>query len=141
MPTRQTTKRTVKKTAGAKRSAPRRVARPESIDEYLAGVPDAQRRALGRLRGQIRAAAPGATESISYGMPTFKLDGRPLVYFGAAAKHLSLYAVATDLPELKSYDTSGKGTIRFPVHKPLPAALVTKVVKARIAVLKKGAKY
>ncbi|SRR6266511_423727 len=141
MPTRPTRKGTVKKTSGPKRPAPRRMARYDSVDEYLAAVPPDQRRALGKLRAQIKAAAPTAKESISYGLPTFKLDGRPLAYFGAASKHVSLYALDASLPELKNYDTSGKGTIRFTPEKPLPASLVTKLLRARIAALKKGAGY
>jgi uncharacterized protein YdhG (YjbR/CyaY superfamily) len=141
MPTRQTTRGPVKKTSETKRPAPRRMAQHKSVDAYLAAVPPDQRRALDKLRAQIRRVAPDATESISYGMPTFKLGGRPLAYFGAASKHLSLYALDTRLPELKSYDTSGKGTIRFTPDKPLPASLVTKLLKARIAALKKGAGY
>ena len=144
MPTRQATKRLVKKTGPTKRAGAARPARPESIDEYLAAVPVDKRRALAKLRTQIRAAAPEATEGISYGVPTFKLAGRLLVSFGAAAAHCSLYGVSgTDatgaqLAELESYDTSGKGTVRFAADKPLPQALVTKLVKARIARLKKA---
>lgn len=141
MPRRQTTKRPVKKTGGTKRPVLRRMAQHKSVDAYLAAVPPDQRRALAKLRAQIKAAAPTAKESISYGMPTFKLDGRPLAYFGAATKHVSLYALRTDLPELKNYDTSVKGTIRFTPDEPLPASLVTKLVKARIAALKKDAAY
>ena len=140
MRTSRRTTKTPKKTSGTKRPASRRMTRPESIDAYLAGVPEDQRRALGKLRAQIKAVAPAATETISYGLPTFKLDGRALVYFAAAANHCSLYGLPTDFAELKSYDTS-KGTIRFPADKPLPASLVTKLLKARIARLKKGAKY
>src|SRR6266545_1401760 len=136
MPTRPTMK-----TGGTKRAAPRRIARYESIDAYLAALPPDQRRALDKLRAQIKAAAPAASESISYGLPTFKLDGRPLAYFGAASKHVSLYALDTSVPELKNYDTRGKGTIRFTPDKPLPTALVTKLLKARIAALKKGSGY
>lgn len=130
-----------KRATSATRRAARPAARPASIDDYLAGLPDDKRRALARLRAQIRAAAPEAIESISYGMPTFKLDGRPLVYFAAAAAHCSLYGVGdTDakgapVAELKNYDTSGKGTLRFRADKPPPAALVRKLVKARIALL------
>ena len=107
--------------------------------------PADKRRVLTRLRAQIRSAAPEATESISYGLPTYKLDGRPVVYFGSAAAHVSLYAVgATDakgkpLSELEKYDTSGKGTVRFPPDKPLPAALVTRIVKANVARIRKRA--
>ena len=111
----------------------------KTVARYLASLPDDQRRVLTRLRAQIKAAAPVAVESISYGLPTYKLDGRPIVYFGAAKAHVSLYAVsATDangkpFVELQRYDTSGKGTVRFPSDKPIPAGLVTKIVKANVA--------
>ncbi len=118
-----------------KNSAPRAA---KTVDDYLADLPDDQRRALTRVRAQIKAAAPDATELISYGLPTYRLDGRPVIYFGAATAHLSLYAVGTTdargkaLTELKKYDTSGKGTVRFTPDKPLPAALVTRIVKANV---------
>jgi uncharacterized protein YdhG (YjbR/CyaY superfamily) len=139
MPTKRATKRAVKKASGTKRPAPRRMGRPESIDEYLAGVSEDQRRALGKLRAQIKAAVPRATESISYGIPTFKLDGKPVMYFAAWANHCSLYGFPMEAVPA-NYVTS-KGTIRFPADKPLPAALVTKLVKASIARLEKGARY
>ncbi len=141
MPVKDTKKRTLKKTSGTTRSASLRMAEPKSVDEYLAAVPPDQRRALRTLRAQIKRVAPGATESISYGMPTYKLGGKPLAYFGAAAKHVSLYALDASLPELKSYDTSGKGTIRFTPDKPLPASLVTKLLKARMTGLRRRAGY
>lgn len=137
----------MKKRSLTKRPAAGKTAPPATIDEYLAALPDVKRRALARLRAQIHAAAPEATESISYGVPTYKLGGRPLIYFAAAATHLSLYAVSGNdakgapMPELRRYATSGKGTLRFPVDEPLPAALVTKLVTARIAVLKRDARY
>jgi len=111
--------------------------KPKTIDEYLAAVSDDQRAALEKLRKTIRAAAPKAEECISYGLAAFRLDGRPLVAFGAAAKHCAFYpmsgaTVEAHKAELKDYDTS-KGTIRFQADKPLPAALVRKLVKARIA--------
>jgi uncharacterized protein YdhG (YjbR/CyaY superfamily) len=114
-------------------------AKPRTVNEYLAALPADQRRTLTKMRALIRAAAPKATEGISYGMPTYKLNGKPVVYFGAAADHVSLYAVSDKdvngklLAELAKYDTSGKGTVRFPPDKPLPAALVTKLVKANLA--------
>lgn len=111
--------------------------RARSIDEYLAARPPQQQAALERLRGIIKAAAPSAEECISYGLPAFRLDGRVLVYFGATAKHCSFFpgsgaTVAAHAPLLKDYDTS-KGTIRFQPGKPLPAALVRRLIKARIA--------
>jgi len=108
----------------------------KTVDEYLAALSDDKRAALERLRKTIRAAAPKAQECISYQIPAFRLNGRLLVAFGAAANHCSFYPGAFPVgaykKELKGYDTS-KGTIRFPADKPLPAALVRKLVKARIA--------
>ena len=110
--------------------------KPKTIDQYLAALNDDQRAALEKLRKTIRAAAPQAEECISYGLAAFRLNGKPLVGFGASAKHCAFYpmngsTVAAFQDELKNYDTS-KGTIRFPTAKPLPAALVRKLVKARI---------
>jgi uncharacterized protein YdhG (YjbR/CyaY superfamily) len=111
-------------------------ARPATIDDYLASLSDEKRAALETLRQRIQAAAPKAEECISYGMPAFRLGGKVLVQFGAAANHCSFYPGAHPLraleEELKGYDLA-KGTIRFPVEKPLPAALVRKLVKARMA--------
>lgn len=108
-----------------------------TIDEYLAAVRDDQRTALEKLRKTIRAAAPTAEECISYGLAAFRLDGRALVAFGAAAKHCAFYpmrpaVIEAHANELSKYDTS-KGTIRFQPDKPLPVRLVRKLVKARIA--------
>ena len=107
-----------------------------TIDEYLAALSDDKRAALEKLRRAIKAAAPKATECISYQVPTFRLNGRMLVSFGAAAKHCAFYPgafpVATHKAALKGYDTS-TGTVRFPPEKPLPAALVSRLVKTRIA--------
>jgi uncharacterized protein YdhG (YjbR/CyaY superfamily) len=104
-------------------------------DEYLA-LSDDKRRALEKLRKDIKAAAPKAEECMSYGIPGFRLNGKLLVSYGAAAKHCAFYPGSTlqaFKKEMKDYDTSGKGTIRFPADKPLPSALVRKIVKARIA--------
>jgi uncharacterized protein YdhG (YjbR/CyaY superfamily) len=102
-----------------------------TIDAYLAGLPAAQREALQRVRRIIHATAPDALECISYQMPSFKLHGKGLIWFGAAAKHCAIYGVAND-PALTGYDTSGKGTLRFTVEKPLPDALLRKLVKSRM---------
>jgi uncharacterized protein YdhG (YjbR/CyaY superfamily) len=115
--------------------APMSKAAAGTIDEYLAPLPPDKRAALQRLRRQITAAAPGAEECISYGIPAFRLEGRLLVHFGAATKHCAFYAgavVEAHKDELDGYDTS-KGTIRFQPHAPLPAALVRKLVQAQIA--------
>ncbi|MBI3866666.1 MAG: DUF1801 domain-containing protein [Planctomycetia bacterium] len=112
-------------------------AKPTTIDQYLAAVSDEQRSALEKLRKAIRAAAPKAEEYIGYGLAAFRLDGKPLVAFGATPKHCAFYPMSSSTvsafaDELKKYETS-KGTIRFPPNKPLPATLVKKLVKARIA--------
>jgi uncharacterized protein YdhG (YjbR/CyaY superfamily) len=108
---------------------------PKTIDEYLAPLSEDQRETLENLRKNIQAAAPKAEECISYQIPGFRLDGRLLVSFGAAVKHCAFYpgaVIAAFKSELEKYDTS-KGTIRFPIGQPLPATLVRKIVKARIA--------
>lgn len=107
------------------------------IDAYLAAVPQAPRRALERLRKTIKAAAPKATEVISYRIPTFRYHGG-LVAFAAFQKHCSLFVMSKRVMnayrnELKPYDTTAGATVHFSVEKPLPAALITKLVKARIA--------
>ena len=111
--------------------------KPKTIDEYLAALSDDKRAALEKLRKTIKAAAPKAEECISYQLPAFRLNGRMLVAFGATAKHCAFYPMSSSTvqahqDELKDYDTS-KGTIRFQPDHPLPAALVRKLVKARIA--------
>jgi uncharacterized protein YdhG (YjbR/CyaY superfamily) len=123
--------------SGRTRPAPGTVARkPTTIDEYLSALDEDKRVALEGLRKIIRAAAPKAEECISYQLAAFRLNG-PLVAFGATANHCAFYLMSSSTvedhqAELKGYDTS-KGTIRFQVDKPLPAALVRKLVKARVA--------
>ena len=108
----------------------------KSVDEYLAGVPEPARSTLNRIRAAIRSAVPpDATEAISYGIPAFKHKG-VLLWYAAFSSHCSLFPGASVIKafknELKDFKLS-KGTIRFPVDKPLPPALVGKMVKARIA--------
>jgi uncharacterized protein YdhG (YjbR/CyaY superfamily) len=108
----------------------------KTVAAYIAAQPPDMRAALKVLRTAIKAAAPRAEECISYQMPAFRLDGRILVWFGAATSHCSFYPgaypIAACKRDLRAYKTS-KGTIRFSPDKPLPAALVRKLVKARIA--------
>jgi uncharacterized protein YdhG (YjbR/CyaY superfamily) len=112
-------------------------AAPPNVDEYLAGVPEPARSTLRKIRAMIRSVVPAeATEAISYGIPIFKYKG-PLIGFAAFSKHCSLFPMNSSLTaefkdELKDFLTS-KGTIRFAVNKPMSAALVKKLVKARIA--------
>jgi uncharacterized protein YdhG (YjbR/CyaY superfamily) len=111
--------------------------KPKTVDEYLAGVHADQRAALKTLRRTIRAVAPKAEEYISYGLAAFRLNGRPLVAFGASTNHCAFYPMNSTTVEafrkqLKRFETS-KGTIRFQADNPLPAVLVRKLVKARIA--------
>jgi uncharacterized protein YdhG (YjbR/CyaY superfamily) len=110
--------------------------KPLNIDEYLSTLSSDKRAALEKLRKDIKSAAPKAEECISYNIPAFRLGGRLIVGFGAAANHCAFYPRAHPIKahadELKTYDTS-KGTIRFPVDSPLPATLVRKLVKTRIA--------
>ncbi|MBI2516686.1 MAG: DUF1801 domain-containing protein [Opitutae bacterium] len=105
------------------------------IDQFLATLSADKRSALAKLRKDIRAAAPNLEECISYGLPAFRLNGKFLLAFGAGANHCAFYpgtTVQSLEADLTGYDTS-KGTIRFPADTPLPAALVRKIVKARIA--------
>ena|ERR1039457_778720 len=109
---------------------------PKNIDEYLAGVPEPARSTLNKIRAAIRSAVPQeATETISYRIPAFKYKG-VLVWFAAFSDHCSLFPTASVVAafknELKGFSTS-KGTIQFPTDKPLPTALVKKLVKARVA--------
>ena len=112
------------------------MATPTSVEDYMAALPEEQRAALEKLRKTIKAAAPQATETISYQMPAFKQDGRFLVSYAAFKDHCSLYpasyAVMEALgDELEPY-FSGKGTLRFRADEPIPAAVVKKIVRLRL---------
>jgi uncharacterized protein YdhG (YjbR/CyaY superfamily) len=115
--------------------------RVRTIDEYLTGLDAESRAALQKVRRAIHAAAPKAEECISYGMPAFRLNGKLIAGFRAAANHCSFHpmsgdTVATLRTELTGYDTS-RGTIRFSPRAALPATLVRRLVKARITELQK----
>lgn len=112
------------------------MAAPTSVEDYLAALPEGSRAALEKLRKTIKAAAPEATEAISYQMPGFKDHGRSLVTYAAFKDHYSLFPMSMKVieahrDELEPY-LSGKGTIRFQPDQPLPVALVKKLVKARL---------
>jgi uncharacterized protein YdhG (YjbR/CyaY superfamily) len=126
----------MKKLKSGNRSSAAKGDAPKSVDEYLAGVPEPARSTLNKIRAAIRSAVPPeATEAISYGMPAFKYKGT-LVWFAAFSNHCSLFPTPSVIEafknELKGFSTS-KGTIHFPTDKPLPTALVKKLVRARVA--------
>jgi uncharacterized protein YdhG (YjbR/CyaY superfamily) len=113
------------------------MARPETIDDYVATLDDDARRTLEAVRASIKRAAPKAEETISYGFPAFRLNGKLLACFRGARAHCSYYPmsgriVAANRAALGDYETSA-GTIRFPIGTPLPARIVRLLVKARIA--------
>jgi uncharacterized protein YdhG (YjbR/CyaY superfamily) len=112
------------------------MAGPSSVEDYLSQVPEEARAALEKLRKTIKAAAPDTTETISYKMPTFKDHGRFLVSYAAFKDHCSLFPASEAVMEALGEDLkpyfSGKGTIRFHPAKPLPTALVTKIVQTRL---------
>lgn len=121
--------------SGNRRAAARASGAPKNIDEYLARVPEPARTALNKMRAAIRSVVPSeATETISYRIPAFKHNG-VLVWFAAFSDHCSLFPTASVIEnfknELKGFTTS-KGTIQFPINKPLPTALIKKLVKARV---------
>src|SRR5262245_26276771 len=112
----------------------------KSVEEYLAAVPEPARSTLERVRAAVRSAAPkGSVEVISYGIPAFKHTA-VLIWYAAFAKHCSLFPTGAIIEkfksDLKNY-TISKGTIQFPLNKPLPTSLVKRMVKARIAQIDK----
>ena len=108
---------------------------PKNIDAYIAGFPNDVQEILEKIRKTIRKAAPDAEETISYLIPAFTLKGKYLVYFAAYKKHIGLYPAPRGSEkfkkELSRYE-GGKGTVRFPLDKPIPLALITRIVKFRI---------
>lgn len=109
---------------------------PNTVDDYLAGIPEPFRNALEHLRAIIREEAPDAVETIGYGIPTYKLDGN-LVHFAAFKNHMSFFPGSTTHTEALKEELTGfklaKGTIQFTLGKPLPDDLVRRIIRLRIA--------
>lgn len=115
--------------------------KPKSIEEYIATFPKETQLLLQQVRTTIKNVAPETEETISYGMPAYKLNGKALVYFAAYKNHIGLYAIPTNNPEfieeLANYK-QGKGSVQFPINEPMPLDLITKIVRFRVSeVLKK----
>ena len=112
---------------------PDAAAKPTTIDAYIAAAPESVRPILAKLRETIRAAAPAATEKISYGMPAFVLDG-DLVYFGAFKRHIGFFPPVRDpaLVEATRQWQGEKGNLKFPLDEPMPYALIARLVRARV---------
>jgi uncharacterized protein YdhG (YjbR/CyaY superfamily) len=116
-----------------------------SVDDYLRAQPAEQRRVLGSVRRTIRKALPGAEEVISYQIPAFRLNGRVVLYCAAWKSHYSLYPssdrlVAAFRAELAPYEIA-RGTIRFPLSEPVPAALIERIAKFRASEVSEGRKW
>ncbi|MGR3810563.1 iron chaperone [Jiulongibacter sp. NS-SX5] len=109
--------------------------KPKNVEEYIASFPKETQEFLHQMRTLIKENAPEAEESISYGMPAYKLKKKPLVYFGAYPKHIGFYATPTGhsafAEEFASYKT-GKGSVQFPLSEPLPSDLIKRVVVFRV---------
>jgi uncharacterized protein YdhG (YjbR/CyaY superfamily) len=107
-----------------------------SIDEYIATFPEDVQKILEELRSTIRAAAPDAKETISYNIPTFTLNGKYLIYFAGWKNHISIYPIPIGTEafnkQIAKY-VEGKGTLKFPLDKPLPLNLITKMVELKVA--------
>jgi uncharacterized protein YdhG (YjbR/CyaY superfamily) len=108
----------------------------KTVDDYVAAFPRPVRGVLQKVRAALHAALPGAEEAISYGIPVLKLHGRPVIYFAGWQEHYSLYPMnkrmeAAFAPELVKYKISGRGTVRFPLSKPVPIGFIKRIAKFR----------
>ncbi|WP_026327123.1 iron chaperone [Proteiniphilum acetatigenes] len=107
----------------------------KNVDEYIAAFPEEVQNKLAQIRAIVKAAAPEAEESISYGIPAYKLNKRPLVYFAGNKKHIGFYATPTGhaafTKELSRYK-QGKGSVQFPLNEPLPLKLIERIVQFRV---------
>ena len=111
------------------------MAKPSNVDAYMADFPAEVQAIMQEIRALIKATAPDAEESISYGLPTYKLGGKPLVYFGGYKHHIGFYATPTGheafAEELSKYK-QGKGSVQFPLSEPMPMELIERIVRFRI---------
>jgi uncharacterized protein YdhG (YjbR/CyaY superfamily) len=108
---------------------------PQDIDEYIAEFPESVQQRLEKIRATIKKAAPKAQEKISYQIPALTLDGRDLIYFAGFKNHISVYPAPRGSEEFKkelSAYGGGKGTVQFPLDKPIPYGLISRIVKFRI---------
>lgn len=112
--------------------------KPETVEEYIAAFPNSTQGMLHKMRALIRNTAPDATESISYAMPAYKLNKKPLVYFAGYENHIGFYATPSGhqqfISQLSKYKT-GKGSVQFPLNESLPEKLIIAIVKFRISEL------
>ena len=110
--------------------------KPKDIDEYIVRCPGDTQEILKQIRTAIKKVVPDAEETISYGIPTFNLNGTYLIYFAAYKKHIGIYPVPSAIEEIgqefASFKTSGKGTLQLPLDKPMPINLITKLVKFKV---------
>ena len=110
-------------------------AKPATVDSYIAGFPIQTQQILKEIRATIKKAAPGAEETISYAMPGYKLHGKPLVYFAGYEHHIGFYATPSGHAEFEkelSKYKQGKGSVQFPIDKPMPLALIARMVKFKV---------
>ena len=106
-----------------------------NIDEYIQGFPDDVQKILQKIRKTIQKAAPGATEAISYQIPTFKLDGKNLIHFAGFKNHIGVYPAPREADEFKEELAAykgGKGTVQFPLDQPIPYDLIRRIVKFKL---------
>ena len=110
--------------------------KPKDIDEYISQYPPETQEVLKQIRSTIKKIVPDAEETISYGIPSFTLNGTYLIYFAAYKKHIGLYPITTTPDQIEkefaSFKISGKGTVQFPLNKPMPLNLIAKLVKLQV---------
>jgi uncharacterized protein YdhG (YjbR/CyaY superfamily) len=112
-----------------------KIAKANTVEEYISGFPASTQKLLKQVRKTIKAVAPGSEEAISYGMPGYKLNGKPLVYFAGYEHHIGFYATPTGHKKFEkqlSKYKQGKGSVQFPINEPMPLKLISEIVKFRL---------